>query len=217
MVNIFTPSGRIGRLERFAYGIGVCLLEYFIDINIPSQTGLMFIILSIVTTYIFLMLDIKRFHDIGWDGSFLVMWYLLHILIIYLFYKNLWLNKFTFTLDFDNHPQQAAVRTHALMGFTWILLLANVVLNCILLFKKGNDGPNEYGPNPLKTDSNYQHHSYQHIYPSFSDNNIINLSKDRMIYDSTEGFDENDKVIIQRGDSEIIVTNRRQKKKRVLN
>lgn len=206
MVNIFTPSGRIGRLERFAYGIGIMILGYVINIAIPSLT--IYYIMGIIFSWWFLMLDIKRFHDIGWDGSFLVMWYLFNILISYLFYKNLWLNKFTFTLDFDNHPQQAIVRAHALMGFIWIWLLANIVLKCILLFKKGTDGPNEYGPNPLKPDSNYQH-----SYPSLKEEGTIYLTED-MIYRDKDYFDENDKVIIQRGNSEIIVTNKKRNRKR---
>lgn len=213
MVNIFTPSGRIGRLERFAYITGVGLLVYLININIPSQTGLMFIMLSIVTTYISLMLDIKRFHDIGWDGSFLVMWYLFNILIYYICYIKLKNGGYVF----DNlSSQEITQKFYSILGFALVWWFANIVLGCILLFKKGTDGPNEYGPNPLKPDSNYQHNPYQHIYPSFKEDDTIYLTKN-MMYREAENFDENDTVVIQRGDNEIVVTNRRHKKRHTLN
>lgn len=38
-------------------------------------------------------------------------------------------------------------------GWDWFLLLVplyNVYLGCILLFKKGTDGPNAFGPDPLR-------------------------------------------------------------------
>jgi len=40
-------------------------------------------------------------------------------------------------------------------GWFWLIIfipLANAILGIFLLFKKGTDGPNKYGPDPLKKD-----------------------------------------------------------------
>ena len=77
--------------------------------------------------------SVKRLHDIGISG-----WIFLLTLSASIY--------FVFHQIYLKHIKHLYVEI-SLMGLSIFILL-------ILLFKKGTEGSNKYGPNPLQTDSN---------------------------------------------------------------
>jgi uncharacterized membrane protein YhaH (DUF805 family)/type II secretory pathway pseudopilin PulG len=134
-IKFFDASSRIGRLRYLAYGMGVVVLLLPALIIAGILTGIKLFVLSwliLAACYIFMLtmsivFGIRRLHDLGRTG-----WWMLIIPIAAVFSL---LNLF-----------------HQLSGsLIWVsglLSLIVFVFYLILLFARGNQGENHFGPPP---------------------------------------------------------------------
>ena len=128
--SLFGFRGRLGRLRFFgmsclnAITFGLLMIVGLAMIHLHSLVigGVLALIGFILLTWVSLALQWKRLHDLGYSG-----WYAIAIVV------------------FSNIVQIIA-RTHHLVGL--LLGLIDLAIAILLLFIRGTNGPNGYGPAP---------------------------------------------------------------------
>jgi len=148
-INFFSYRGRIGRqtyiflslilticsLLLIVGGLGLFYTflkkGFFNTINLSEKwpVGVLLILSSVLVNVLFSFIAVKRLHDIQWSG---------------------WLCLLLFL-----HPTYKLFYQYMLNGIRileveLLILGISVIMYIILLFKKGSEGDNVYGPDPLK-------------------------------------------------------------------
>ena len=150
--NFFTYKGRIGRktylittLAIIVSGV-ICtlitaagipfILKYFFGIFNKFQALLILpgvVLVWIIVWIIFSFPAVKRLHDIGISGWFFL---LLLLDVAYRLFRRIYLNNVRY------------------LEIEIPLLVISISILLILLLKKGTEGSNTYGPDPLQLGSN---------------------------------------------------------------
>ena len=145
-INFFSYQGRIGRqtyifltlmtimcglLVLIVGGIGAFyILEYFFGITLSEKWQFVVLLLpgAVLINVLFSFIAVKRLHDIGWSGWFCLLLFLQQV------YKLIYQNMFN------------SIR---FLEMEFLILGVSLIMYLILLFKKGSEGDNIYGPDPL--------------------------------------------------------------------
>lgn len=135
------PAGRINRKEYlwrlFLMGTLYALSNQFAKdyLRRGDVLGFLFIAFALLMLLRLVMAHIKRLHDIGWSGC----------IVVFCIIPGLW--KYYQFYEYYLH-----LRPKHLLSNTFIYMLAElaeIILIAILLFFKGQKGPNKYGKDPL--------------------------------------------------------------------
>lgn len=147
LINLFSFRGRIARDEYVKVLIFCSILNVFV-LNLFQGLFIDFI-LYVVTNYILVTQTIKRAHDIGYGGWFVILF------LPYIFtrspelFKDVRFIPFSYSVDVGSYMIQqgllslitAVVSLSALISFFLIILL---------MFKRGDVGETNYGTDPLE-------------------------------------------------------------------
>jgi uncharacterized membrane protein YhaH (DUF805 family) len=150
LVSLFiSPEGRIGRTPYWIGTLSVLVVELALRrvLDVPftptpsdllSLRALSFVI-DLILLYPAAMVMVKRLHDIDQSG-FLVGWLVVPNIVL----------MFTNLMGMTGDPDRMGVlETLFLLGAGVIVLTFLIVLG----FRRGTDGNNQYGPDPLKRKS----------------------------------------------------------------
>ncbi len=147
VVNLFiSPEGRINRTTYWIGSLSVLAVELGLRLGLgipftpmPSDPLLLralSFVIDLVLLYPAAMVMVKRLHDINQSG-FLVGWLVVPNVVLMI------TNLLAMTGDPD---RMGVLETIFLLGTSVIVLTFLVVLG----FRRGSDGNNQYGPDPLK-------------------------------------------------------------------
>jgi uncharacterized membrane protein YhaH (DUF805 family) len=130
-IALFTsPSGRISRLQFWLHGV----LPIFICSLVFGWIPLLGFVVSLAVAWASICICFKRFHDLGYPG----WWSLTNIVPLFL-------------------ATALAASSFMGLGFTWLLaeilwgiaLVVWIVQMALVYLRVGQEGPNQYGPDPL--------------------------------------------------------------------
>ncbi len=129
-----------GRLNRRNYLIGmvlITLISYFLTPR--TFDGLYMAWVEPVIRLLVVSISVRRAYDLGWSRNILkliIAWIVLDII--------LWMIIFALS-DFG----PSSIKTFISLLRSIVTLLPLIILSLILLFKQGQNGPNQYGDPPL--------------------------------------------------------------------
>ena len=117
----FRQDGRLNRLRYFKRMLVVGIVSSLLNILIGSTLG------TLITLYPQYCLVLRRLHDLGKDNTLALV--------------TIGMGIFTAFIPFMD--------SESILPLLMILGLIGLVIGLYLLFKKGDEGPNQYGPDPL--------------------------------------------------------------------
>lgn len=163
---LFSFDGRINRakwwlflLVVFAYIVASTIMLFVFGMITPVLAfiwGIVFLIGCVVLIYASFAVGVKRLHDRGKSGLWLLAFYVLpYVIGVVAFWTMLW-GVLAWALQMGSempNPAQAQAGLSAMMGAWWLYVIYTVIWVWALIelgILKGTDGSNQYGADPLR-------------------------------------------------------------------
>lgn len=142
-------QGRINRTTVFVAGIALSVIGTIFDQKFPPGSSLVSLLFDIFFIILYTALDVRRFHDIGKSG-----YYVLYMQVpLSVYYGILDLNLGTgigISEFLFNKYATGPILPSFLTVIFFLFIAYEIMWDIYLLFKKGDKKANKYGKVPLK-------------------------------------------------------------------